>query len=970
MNAQIKQRLESIGWDALYTALAPNLSPVNASGERRCIPPFIDHNGRSDSLCINIMNGLWHDHSSGRGGDFILFRAILTAEDYDEATGRAIPDYAAAEREVSKELGLLNPIDPAWYDASLRAIPGDAARRCMHGKPWHVDTLVSLGVGFDPASSRFVLPLHDHRGRLVSAKMYRPGATPKAFWYSDFCQGSYLFPHAAWAEPILVLTEGEGDALSLRSHGIAGCSGVLGGNSPVPEGNWYYDKVIYILMDSDQVGESAASESCRRMIERAQSIVMCTLPNWAGKPLKADVSDYIAWMYAQGRTFDEVQAEILSVLQSGIVATQQSSVYDAEPVDLTYSEASSAVNGRQRIRFGARVTARSARRYSLPIEIEASCPGQGHAFCSGCPMRLRHHGSARLFQDARSPDTLKLIQVANHEARAAVMDIHGIPGRCPDFRYQALRSVDIEPTVLNDDLSSHEGDSYERQRREAYMIVRPGDAIEENQSYQLEGFSYAHPKTQANVLLLDRYIQKGNRFENFEPTRADLVEMESYRPDADQSVMSKLLDVADDLAYSVTMIRGRSDLHMAYRTLWHSVLNFKLYGSLVGKGWLEMLVLGDTRCGKSATFRAMSSHLGVGAFVDCKMQSIPGVLGSVIQMPTGEYYAVAGLLPQQDGGVVCLDEFPALKFTGSSLIETLSSTRSEGVVRITKAASAEFRCRVRMAWLANPGRGKLMDELSSMGCEIIHDVIPQPEDIARFDFAVAVAQADVPVDDINTDIRPLPSRYSRESARNLISWTYSRKTEQIRFTEAAEATLMDVSRRLCHYYDSTIPLVEPAEQRKKVAKMAVSIAAQTFSTDPTYQLLIVHPSHVMAAEEMLNLFYTKPSMGYNLYSEKSRGERNLQNPELIRELMTEVGTYSRRLAEELLRLDEFNSRAFASIVPMQGFQSFEILQQLYSQGCIRLIQKGRKGDVYEKTPAFISFLRAFISSTATTHQTS
>lgn len=969
MDAVIRSRCEQIGWSALYEQYIPNLGPVNQNGERRCVPPFPDHRGSSDTMSINVITGMWHVFTApSYGGDYILFRAIMEAEDFDEMTGRAVPDYAAMQRKVAQELGVSKPVQPEFYQACLSLIDSEHTLRTMRRKPWNIDVLKSLGVGFDPSSNRFTLPCQDQRGRLVNLRMYQPGATVKTFWYADYASGNFLFPHRAWSEQTLVLTEGEGDAISLWSAGFPGCSGTMGAGSPVPEGNWFWNKNVFILMDADAAGEGASAEAARRIRDRAASVAICTLPQWSNRPEKADVSDYIDHLYSSGYTLEQVQEALTEVFKNAIPVSQDSGRYDTDPIQVSYSKAISSERLEQRIRFPAKVTARSSRRFIVPVDYTMSCPATGHTYCQGCPMRRDFHGNQRFIHDPRSRDTLKFIGVEDYKVTQVLMETQGVPRQCPDCRVTVNGSIDVEPTILNDaidPLSALSSTETDRQRREAFCLVRhQSEKIEENRAYDLEGFLVAHPKTQASVFLIDRYVPRQSQFESFAPSIDEVEEMKRYCVPYGGDVVEKLLEVAEDMSESTTLIYGRSDLHIAYRTLWHSSLNFNFMGSPIGKGWLEMLVIGDTRCGKSAIFRKMAEHVGLGTLIDCKMQTVPGMLGSVIQSPSGEYYVVAGLLPQHDGGVVCLDEFSTIRYAGASLVETLSSTRSEGLVRITKAASAEFRARVRMAWLANPGLGRLMGEMASYGVEMIHEVIHQPEDIARFDFAVAVSQNDVDPSLINRVHRPSEPRYSSRSAKNLLAWTYSRRMEEILWDPVAEQEVVLAAARLCNYYDATVPLVEPAEQRKKIAKVAVSVAAQVFSTDPSFRAIVVTVDHVRAAERLFHLWFDKPAMGYNSYSAKMRQERVLQYPERIRSIFDEeMAGYGGRLAEELLRLDEFTVSAFGTIVPMQNFVAIEIIQQLYTQGCIRITAKGRR-NTYEKTPAFIAWLKEYVTRQA------
>ena len=165
---------------------------------------------------------------------------------------------------------------------------------------------------------------------------------------------------------------------------------------------------------------------------------------------------------------------------------------------------------------------------------------------------------------------------------------------------------------------------------------------------------------------------------------------------------------------------------------------------------------------------------------------------------------------------------------------------------------------------------------------------------------------------------------------------------------------------LCKMYDPSIPLVEPSDQRHRVAKMAVSIAAQCASMTDDLQNLIVLPEHVEVVGSLLRLFYDKEAMGYNLYSRKVQVEEESFDPtvpELI--LKEQVGQYGKRFALELLRLDQFSERSFGTIIPMQGAFIRTLIQQLYLSNCIRLVHLGRS-EYYEKTPLFVQFLKKYL----------
>lgn len=966
MHAQLNVALRRIGWEEAYRALVPELGRPNARGEctaRSPLPDTVDH---TPSFFVNITEGIWHCFSSSpdRGGNYVQLYALLHASSFEDVSGRAIPDYERAERELLIQFGIAQPIRPEWIGECRDALWNHLAMQTViaEHKPWDFRTLYGLNVGYDQETHRIVIPCADDRGAIVNARLYLPGARrdqPKMLWAASHLGGNFLFPHAARTEPVVILTEGEPDAITLRSLGFSGCSGTLGSGQPVPPGTWWRGKDVYIWTDCDTAGREAEAYAASTIIREARSVRICATPPWDGRPANADVSDFVRHLRNTGHDFDGQQRAIIAVLNASHMAPHPHAVFDSPPTEVAFARALSSEHIGRRLSFLARVAARSDRRYLLPTVVNIICPAGGHNFCNRCPMRTEFHGNARFEHDPRAAESLRLIQSDDKGQMDAYKRMHGIPLQCPDPVAITQEATNVEPVMIADTLQ--DVNEYERVRREAYVILREGEAIEDNRDYRVEGFVYAMPKSQQAVFLLDSARPAVDAFGRVDFTPELIESLKVFQPLAGQPVIERLNDVANDLASSVTQIRGRRDLHLAYRTVYHSILEFPLFGSLLQRGWIECLVIGDTRCGKSMAFKRIAEHYGVGSLIDCKNQSQAGILGSVVTSAvSGERYVVPGILPQQDGRVVCFDEFHGPRFAGgTSIIEALASVRSEGIVTISKAASARFRARVRTIWLGNPGLNKLMSELGQNGVEMVARLIGQPEDIARFDFALAVSQTDVPLDLVNATTPPTPLVFSQEASRALIAWTYTLRPDQVIIASDTEEAIIATAKALYERYDATIPLVEPSDQRTRVAKLAVSIAAQCFSTEDGSQLL-VGPHHVDAANQLLRLFFDKPAMGYDDYSQRVRGERVITDEADVRLLFDSVGVGAKRFAEELLRLDTFTERTLGTLVPTQGMMVRSALQILYLNRCVRLIERGRR-EFYEATPAFTRWLRKFIS---------
>lgn len=965
MNERLWQALEARGWDVVYGERL-NLPTPNAAGECTIRAPFSDMEDKDPSFAVNVSNGLWHCHSRpNRTGDFVHLLCWLDSKEVDPRTGELIPlQYTEVERELLLSLNLVTTINAEQVKAWRDRLGQDPTilQRWSGNKSWAPGALYQCGVGWSDEENRFTLPMRDGRRRLFNAKLYLSGGRPKSSWIlRDICY-NVLFPDCAWDEDAVVLVEGEPDALTLRSYQFPGCSGTHGAQQPVPEGNWWVGKRVHVLFDADEAGESAIKRAVDVMLGQASSLVVCRLPEWPGRPEHADVSDYVWWLRTQGVEYADIQLAIRKVLESG-EEVRPARGAETTPIQVAFSDVLNAVHGETPLDFRACVVAQSVGTvYKAPTNVRLTCRVGSHQYCRVCPMMLVHGGVHNLELDVGGRPMLELIMTSDNKQLEVYKDQVGVPRQCPEVSAHVSAYANVRPLTLIPPTPSaceHEVEvsNVEHQRCEALFVSSTVDALETNRDYSLVARNYADPSTQRATIWVTQASPINQRLEDFELTEELYEQLRQFQPATNSSVLKHLATAADDLARSVTLILGRPDLHMAYRCVWHSAIEFKFKELRVTRGWLEALILGDTRCGKSAAFKRLAEHYGLGLLVDCKLQTVAGVLGACVQSAvTGEHVIIPGVMPRHDKRLICFDEFHSADWGREGLIRHLSSTRAEGVVTITKAASASFPARVRAIWLANPGQGKLLEELSGCGVEYIQRLIPQPEDIARFDFAMTVAQSEVPSELLHDQQPPSQATQPRELHRSLLAWVYSRSSEQVVFTPAAEGAVLSASHWLCQQYDASIPLVEPADQRMRVAKLAVSVAAQCFSCSADGTLLVVDVCHVQAAMELLLLWFNKPSMGYHTYSARFREDRELKDVAQLSQLFTELGTHAQGVAQELLRRDLVTERSIASLCPGDLAMTSSLLQRLISLRALRAHGRGRK-DGYELTPAFINWLK-------------
>jgi disulfide oxidoreductase YuzD len=120
-------------------------------------------------------------------------------------------------------------------------------------------------------------------------------------------------------------------------------------------------------------------------------------------------------------------------------------------------------------------------------------------------------------------------------------------------------------------------------------------------------------------------------------------------------------------------------------------------------------------------------------------------------------------------------------------------------------------------------------------------------------------------------------------------WCWTRKPEQIVWTPSAEKAAMDAATIVGRSYIEDPPLVQAADIREKIARIATALAARLFSTDETYQKIVVKPEHVHDAVAFLHHIYGMETFGYRDRSDEVFEDR--------REAVQNIGSMKKYLME-------------------------------------------------------------------------
>ncbi|KKN43305.1 hypothetical protein LCGC14_0704570 [marine sediment metagenome] len=410
--------------------------------------------------------------------------------------------------------------------------------------------------------------------------------------------------------------------------------------------------------------------------------------------------------------------------------------------------------------------------------------------------------------------------------------------------------------------------------------------------------------------------------------------------DQTEKLMQKYREIVVDYE-QITGIYQREDLFLGVDLCFHSVLKFNFQNRPVIKGWVETLVIGDTRTGKTATVTNLINHFRLGEIITGENVSFAGLVGGIQQL--ADRRAVQwGKIPLADRRLIVIDEVSGLNIED---IGRMSGIRSSGIAEITKIQTERTLARTRQIWLSNPRRPQPMSA-HSYGVLAVKDLIGRPEDIARFDVIVTCASRDVAENIYNKPHVRKKIKYTSSICRNLILWAWSRKPSDVVISSETEKLILKYATMQGEKYSSGIPIVEPAEQRIKLAKLSVAAAARFFSTDDSGEKIIVKPEHIVFVYQYLEKIYSNPSFRYDEWSERQLGKKKLGDIEAVNLLI------ENRYVIPLLESELLNITDVEHIVGNRPLAN-SIISTLRLEGCLQKTGPS----VYKKTPAFIDYLR-------------
>lgn len=923
---QVLAELERVGREFEFTG-------TDAEVKIRC--PF--HSPDDTPTCnINTLKGAFYCHACKAAGDIIdLLARILdrprAAVMLELATRYVLDDVKIVEAEVVMR----------WHESIWQAGPllAELRKRCIS------DTTIKFRrLGVD--KGRITIPIPNIRGDWVNVRSYLPGATGAEKMRNMRGRGEVrLYPEDQLRHPRLMITGGEIKALAgierLNEIGVGVlCATQAEGLLPPELLKKFAGKPTYVAMDVDAHGRAANEANLRALHPICPEVYDVIWPLDTATYPKGDLNDFLA---AGGNLCELIESlEPWKPTLAGRLA-------DEEPEDVTLSQAGHARYTGKRVKMRAIVQAMGTAGYPIPKEVTVKCNKDAGPYCALCPVWPSLDMKFQV--PAESDAILECIDSPKSRLRDALIGALGIPRLCRVSEFQADTHYNAEDVRLVPQL--------EITSRAADTKMQPaicvGEGLQLNESYELTGRMYPHPATQQATLLISKYETTQDALSTYKPEGLDV--LTKFRPAewTIESLQTKLDHIYSDFEQSVTRIKFRRDMHLLMDLAYHSALHIKMSGKY-HKGWVDVLIVGDSAQGKSECAEALQKHYGLGEIMSCKNATVPGILGGLSQMGT-KWFVAWGMLVMHDKRLLILEE---AKGMSTEMIGRLTDTRSRGVAELQKIEKRKAPARCRLIWLSNV-RPERPRPVSSYGypVEVVKELIGSLEDVRRFDACLIQSADDVNAAELQQwkmSLNGSHTQYDPDICRALILWAWTRGPDEVIIDKHVSDVLIQEAARLCERFTEAIPLVDRGSMSFKLARLATALAARTFSTSDDMQSIVVRECHARYISNFLDEVYSRPSFGYLSYTKSVRAETELIDPTQLEAIIRNLA-YPRDFAESILRTE---------FVDVQDIQDWCACDQRDARDLLSMLVRkhalNRERAGYRKSSGFVSFLKSLVDA--------
>ena len=858
------------------------------SGEWYMRCPF--HNDGTRSASLNMETGQWYCHACAIGG---TVKQLMELDNDDS------PDAPFEYDEDDSKPAAISYGSVLGYSSSLMANK-KALSKLMRRRNLELEILESMAIGWDEGQSAYTIPVFGLDDAILNVRRYQldPADDRRKIWSVKGYGSPDLYPMEQLEHETLVVCEGEWDALATIQAGIPAVTRTGAAKVWKSKWNhWFADKTVYVIHDMDDAGQQGNRLVYNDLRDVAAACHIIKLPYEVTEKHGKDLSDY--WEDHDAGDFWQMIAEQVEVAPEQPVEADVVSINESLTNDLMG----------KRVAMTVTVDGKSRDDYIIPNEVQLSCSMNFGQRCEVCPMNDLN-GEMLLQIEPHERTILRMVGAPEDSLMKELARRADIVPGCKVFRADIVKSQHVSEFNVQPNIDEFTEERSTHSTRNVTVVENELGHKMLNSTVRIEGTIYPHPKDQKNTFLVDSVQKVETSVDRFELTDDVYLRLEKFQTEG--SPLAKMLDVAEDLSSNVTRIYMRPEMHVFMDLVFHSVISWDFNNQYEPRGWLDALVIGDSRTGKSEAAERLRAHYRVGQMTTGENSSFAGLVGGVKQVFGNKWEISWGIIPLNDRRLIIMDEVSSLSVED---LGRMSSLRSSGEAVIGKIEGGSTLARTRLLWLSNPREGHPVSYYHH-AYEAINVLMGQREDVARFDMAMAVTNEDVAAELINVTNTSSDPFYDQQSCHDLLGWVWSRTRDQVVWEPGVEEYIIkDLAMKMGRLYSETpVPLVQAANVRMKIARIAVAMAARTFSHHPEdEEILYVTKQHARDAAKFLDIIYKRPSFGYRSASKqhgrqlKRAGKHAIEmidsldrSPTLTDYLRTRQSTFERRAYEAVV----------------------------------------------------------------------
>lgn len=694
-------------------------------------------------------------------------------------------------------------------------------------------------------------------GKLVDIRTYIPDGKPKMRSRAGAPSG-LIIPYDVWKDnnKITLICAGEKDMAVTRSHGFNAIN-LTGGEMSLPLSPiWFKDKDVVILYDNDEAGKLGAIKLATYLLPYCHTVKNCTAFHETCKEDKEDMTDFF-------NKYNKTREDLIAYMNATPYFTEEDSIKNSPIPLVTLQEATQPNNLNRLVRSNIQVAAVSEVQFALPCVITGE-----KLKATGDAKETMVTGEVRDWElnDNHLVDILHLIDnnFKSKDIRDNAKELLHIPKTEKYVSIKYAEKAIVYKAYVTEMMESSNMDTTPME----YTCYSIGHRLESGKKYMVTYKLVPHPyKGQQLIMLITDVVTANDSVSNFiitDKVKDNLAIIQNIPGTTDEKINTLVQKVKGLLGYD-----GSDTLITTMDLAYHTVLNFNFGTFKNVRGYLDTLIVGESRVGKSSTAEALRKTYQLGAFTSLAGNSatVPGLIGGSNKTNGGAFQTKAGLIPQNHKGLIIFEEFGKCN---TNIVRELTDIRSSNEVRITRVSGTlALPALVRMISLSNvkTTSGEIKSIASyPNGISIVTELVSTAEDIARYD--VMAILGDKGAKEINPLWKP-EEPYADEVYQTRIRWVWSRTAEQVVMSDEVCRYIIETANILNKNYDCHIKIFG-TEAWKKVARLAIAVAAYTVSTDETYNNIIVTKEHVEWATQFFIKLYDNPVFRLREYVESER----------------------------------------------------------------------------------------------------